>query len=239
MMTRDAQDTQNAPAAPPPKRSKTRALVWRLAIVAIILVAMLGLAHYLRHPGRVGGTDTSADAKAAEDAFALAAASEEVASPEARAEKKARNLRKALAGIVMHAADEEGPYNDPANKDPADRRRFLADLFGLPPDYPQSEAAADLAPKGAQVLMVFSDPTRRGERIVLMRIPGDIDQALAAIHNHYTAAGYQAPDRVEPSAQTDQGWLVRFTKGSRERLVYARPRDAVKETLVAVYDEPR
>jgi len=238
-MTRDAQDTQNAPAAPPPERSKARTLVWRLAIVAIILVAMLGLAHYLRYPSRVGGTDAAADAKAAEDAFAPAAADEGAASLEVRAEKRARNLRKALAGIVMEAADEEGPYNDPANKDPADRRRFLADLFGLPLDYPQSEAAADLAPKGAHVLMVFPDPTGEGRRIVLMRIPGDIDQALAAIHNHYTAAGYQAPDRAEPSAQTDQGWLVRFTKGNRERLVYARPRDAAKETLVAVYDEPR
>jgi hypothetical protein len=86
---------------------------------------------------------------------------------------------------------------------------------------------------------VFEDPAGQGRRIILMRVPGTIDEALGAIHNCYKAAGYEAPDQLEPSAQTDQGWLVRFTKGGRERLVYARPRDSAKETLVAVYDEPR
>jgi hypothetical protein len=139
----------------------------------------------------------------------------------------------------MAAADEDGPYNDPANKNPEDRRQFLAGIFGLPYDYPKSQVAEDLAPKGAQVLIVFEDPAGQGRRIILMRVPGAIDEALGAIHNHYKAAGYEAPDQLEPSAQTDQGWLVRFTKGGRERLVYARPRDSAKETLVAVYDEPR
>jgi len=87
--------------------------------------------------------------------------------------------------------------------------------------------------------MVFDDPAGEGQRITLMRVPGDIDQALSAIHNHYKAAGYQVAEPVRPSAQTDRGWLVRFTKGHRERLVYARPRDSGKETLIAVYDEPR
>ena len=233
-------EVQNVPPAlPPPEGSKRKTFVWRILAIALILVIMVGLAHYMRNPSRMeGGPDAAAASKAGNEAFAPAPP-QKAASADDGAQQKDQALRKIMGGLVMEAADEDGPYNDPANKDPEDRRRFLAGVFGLPFEYPQNQVADDLAPKGAHVLIVLEDPECRSKRIILMRVPGDIDQALSAIHNHYKAAGYQVAEPVRPSAQTDRGWLVRFTKGHRERLVYARPRDSGKETLIAVYDEPR
>jgi len=232
-------EVQNAPpASPPPERSKRRTFAWRIAAVALILAAMVGLAHYLKNPSRLAGeADATAPAKAGEDPFAPVP--DKTAAHTDGGQAKMQDLRKIMGGVVMAAADDEGPYNDPANQDPEERRRFLAGVFGLPFEYPKSEVLPDLVPKNARVLIVFEDPAGRGRRIALMSMPGDIDEALAAIHNQYKAAGYEAPERLEPSAQTDQGWLLRFTKGNRDRVVYARPRNSGKETLVAVYDESR
>jgi hypothetical protein len=237
MVTGEVQNVQ--PPSPPPVGSKRRAFAWRILAVALILAVMIGLAHYMRSPSRLeGGPDAASASKPGDDAFAPGPP-QKAASTEEEAQQKDQALRKIMGGLVMEAADEEGPYNDPANKDPEDRRRFLADVFGLPFDYPQGDVQADLTPKGAHVLIAFDDPAGQGRRIILMRVPGDIDEALSAIHNHYKAAGYQVAEPVKPSAQTDRGWLVRFTKGNRERLVYARPQGSGKETLIAVYDESR
>jgi len=233
------EEAPNVPSASPPEGAKRRTFVWRILLIALILASMVGLAHYMRPPSQLeGGPDAASLSKSGQDVFAPAPPHKGPNLEEA-GRQKAQALRKIMGGLVMEAADEDGPYNDPANKDPEDRRRFLAGIFGLPADSPQSQVADDLAPKDAHVLMVFEDPAGQGKRVVLMRVPGDIDQALAAVHNHYKAAGYEALPQEDPSTQTDRGWLMRFTKGNRERVVYARPRDSSKETLIAVYDEPR
>ena len=246
-----AQELQNQPpSAPPPgdKPPKARGLLWRILAVAVILAAMVAVAHYLRHPARFGGAEgrAGADAAKGEDPFSVAngdaggaARAEEGRSPSRVFDKQAlADLRAHMAGIVMHAADEEGPYNDPANQDAESRRQFLAGVFGLPADYPRNKVPEDLAPKDARVLAVFENPEGNGARMAILRVPGDIHQALSAVHNQYVAAGWKVPEQADPSAQTDQGWLMRFTKGRSERIVYARPRQSGGETLVAVYDEP-
>ena len=233
-------EVQNAPSASlPPERSKRRTFVWRALATALILVIMVGLAHMLRNPTRIGrGLDAASASKAGVDPFAPPPPQKAPDADEAN-RRKSQDLRKIVGGLVMEAADEEGSYKDPANRDPEDRRRFLSRIFGLPFDYPQDQVTDDVAPKGAHVLALFEDPGGHGRRVTLMRVPGDIDQALAAIHNHYKAAGYRALEQVEPKARADREWLVRFVKGGGERLVYARPRDSAKETLIAVYDESR
>jgi len=85
---------------------------------------------------------------------------------------------------------------------------------------------------------VFDNPEGDGSRMVLMRFQGDVSRALGAIHKHYTAGGWTAAEQPQPQAQTDRGWLMRFSKDRRVRVVYARPRQAGDETLVAVYDSP-
>ena len=235
-----ASQTRNAPpVSPPPEAPKRRAFGWRIAAVALILVVILGLAHCLKNPSRFGvGPDAAPAAKPGEDSFAPVL-DKPAARPGQAGQLKMQDLRKIMGGVVMAAADEDGPYNDPANQDPEERRRFLAGVFGLPFEYPKSEVLPDLVPASAKVLMVFEDPSGQGRRIALMSVPGTIDEALATIHNQYKAAGYEVPEQLDPSAQTDQGWLLRFTKGNRDRVVYARQRNSGKETLVAVYDESR
>jgi len=232
-------EVQNVPPDVPPMESAKRStFVWRIAAIALIFAAMLGLAHFLKNPSRLGGNaDATAAAKAGEDPFAPVL-DKTAPHPDDRREKM-QDLRKIMGGVVMAAADEDGPYNDPANQDPEERRRFLAGVFGLPFEYPKSEVLPDLVPASASVLMVFEDPARQGRRIVMMSVPGTIDEALAAIHNQYKAAGYQTPGAPDPVAAATQGRLMRFTKGNRDRVVYARPRNSGKETLVAVYDESR
>lgn len=238
-----AQELQNQPpSAPPPGDKPPKAgggLLWRVLAVAVILAAMVAVAHYLRHPARFGRPgDTGADAAKGEDPFSPVPRAEGAARAEEGRKQALADLRAHMAGIVMHAADEEGPYNDPANQDAESRRQFLAGVFGLPADYPRNKVPEDLAPKDARVLAVFENPEGNGARMAILRVPGDIHQALSAVHNQYVAAGWKAPEQADPSAQTDQGWLMRFTKGRSERIVYARPRQSGGETLVAVYDEP-
>lgn len=232
--------THEAPKVRPPAAEaaprKARSYVGRIVAVAIILAVMIGLAHFLRKPFVPGeGPRAGSAVKAEGQALAPAVPNEGGPGP---GEGKMQSLRSVLAGVITRAFEQEESGNDTAGKDAADMRQSVAELFGVSPDQMKNQAPEDVAPRNAHVLMVFNDPAGAGQRITLMRMPGDIDEALSAIHNHYKAAGYQVAEPVKPSAQTDRGWLVRFTKGGRERLVYARPRDAAKETLVAVYDEP-
>jgi len=96
-----------------------------------------------------------------------------------------------------------------------------------------------LLPDGAGVLAVFENPEGNGARMVLARLPGDIHVALSSLEKHYEAQGWTMVEAPDPRAQTDEGWLVRFSRQGRERIVYARPRRSGDETLVAVYDAPR
>jgi len=240
-MVRELQN--QPPSGPPPGDKPPEArggLLWRVLAVAVILAAMVAVAYYLRHPARFGGAEgrTGADAARGEDPFSPVPGAGGAARAEEGRKQALADLRAHMAGIVMHAADEEGPYNDPANQDAESRRQFLAGVFGLPADYPRNKVPEDLAPKDARVLAVFENPEGNGARMAILRVPGDIHQALSAVHNQYVAAGWKAPEQADPSAQTDQGWLMRFTKGRSERIVYARPRQSGGETLVAVYDEP-
>jgi hypothetical protein len=233
--------TQEVPKVQPPAAEaappKARSYVGRIVAVVIILAVMLGLAQFLRNPvvpdeGPGAGSAVKAEGRAS----APPVAGEGGPGP---TERKTQGLRSVLAGVIMGAFGEEESGNDTAGKNAADMRESVAELFGVPPDQMKNQAPEGVAPGNAQVLMVFDDPGGAGQRITLMRVPGDIDEALSAIHNHYKAAGYQVAEPVKPSAQTDRGWLVRFTRNGRERLVYARPHGSGKETLIAVYDESR
>ena len=230
-------DTTSDGSTPPSGGGRAKSLVWRLAAILAILAAMVVLAHYLRSPARLERGSSGGASAPGEDLFRKATLEEPHHSAEAQ--KQATNdLRKIMAGVLMGAADEDGPFQDPANKDPEKRRQFLADRFGLPFDYPRSSAPPDSAPAGAEVLMVFDSPAKNGARMVFLRMPMDIHQALAAIHAQYTAAGWKAPEPIEPQAQPDAGWLLRFSRDGQERVVYARPRASANETLVAVYESP-
>jgi hypothetical protein len=232
---------QEVPKVQPPAKEaaprKARSYVGRIVTVAIILAVMLGLAHFLRNPAVPDEGPRAGSAVKAEGQASASAVPDE--GGPGSGEQKMQSLRSVLAGVIMGAFEQEESGNDTTGKDAADMRQSVAELFGVSPDQMKNQAPEGVAPGNAQVLMVFDDPAGAGQRITLMRVPGDIDQALAAIYNHYKAAGYQVAEPGRPSAQTDRGWLVRFTKGNRERLVYARPRDSGKETLIAVYDEPR
>ena len=143
-----------------------------------------------------------------------------------------------MAGILMNAADEDAPYKDPQNKNPDERRRLLADFFGLPYRDLESPAPSDMVPPESEVLAVFDNPEGHGERMVLLRVRLALEPAMSAVYAKYAAGGWTANDSMLPERQTDEGWMVRFTKQGRERIVYARPRHTADETLVAVYDTP-
>jgi hypothetical protein len=239
-MTQEVQNPETPPpSAAPPSRAK--GVVWRVLAVAVIRAVTLAMAHSMRDPSGFGGGGRTGAAGGPHDA-APAPEPEPSAgqglSPEETRKKSAAEWRARMAGVLMHAADEDGPYADPANQDPEARRRFLADIFGVPPNYPRNKVADDLVPKEAKILMVVDNPSGTRERMAILTVSGDIHQALRAFYNHYGAAGWAVPEQPDPSAQTDRGWLVRFTKGRSERLVYALQRQTGKETLVAVYDEP-
>jgi hypothetical protein len=226
-----------SPDSPPGVRKKS-SWTWRILAIVAILVAMILVADFLRSPGKFGVEDPSARGGPDEKAFAKTPSPEEGAAPQKNPAVEA-DLRRIMAGILMNAADEPGEYKNPANRDPNDRRQFLADRFGLSPQYPQSDATADLVPRQAKVLAVFDSPNAPGSRMAILRMTLDIGPAMSELHSFYVSQGWKRPDPLVPERQTDEGWLMRFVKPGRERIVYARPRPAAGETLVAVYDSPR
>jgi hypothetical protein len=233
---------QAGPESPRPDRpSVRRGLVWRVLTILVIVLAAIAVAHYLKSPLR-RGTDESGSATApagsATDPFASPA---ESGRPPGQHEEQPEvtGLRRTLAGLLMAAAEEGGPYENPANKDPEARREFIASLFGLPLDHPRGDLPPDLVPAGGQMLMVLASPAGDGSRMVLIRMPSDVHRALADVYRQYKAAGWQAVGEGGPEAsKADDGWLVRFAKAGRYRIVFARPRQTVDETLLAVYDTP-
>jgi len=229
------QEPASEPPSPPKAPRRPVAVAWRLGAVALVVLAMVAAAYFLRNPAgfRGGGVGRGSD-----EAWPTSGddnpggPSEKAGGPE----DPTNNLRKLMAGLVMAAAEEDGDYKDPRNATPEERRKFIAEQFGLPPDYPRSAAPADVAPKGAEVLIVLENPGGADARMVLLRVRKEIHAALADFHKLYVTSGWATEGPGESKAQPDQGWLMRFTKGDRERVVYAHPRRVDNETLVAVYD---
>jgi len=247
-----------AGSAPPPGGRRTLTIVWRLLAVLVVIAATVAVAHFLHPPGTAGprprreagvpwpagarleegqgGRELETTRKSAVAFEPSPAAPDEAAAASARQKEADAGLRRVMAGLLMAAADEDGPYEDPENRDPEQRRRFLADRFALPFDYPRSDAPADVPTKGAEVLIVFENPEYKDTRMILLRIRKDLHAALADFHRQYTAAGWNVPEPLQPKEQTDEGWFLRFSRGRRQRIVYAQARRDAKETLAVVYD---
>ena len=227
-------------ANPPPQRRRPGpvAVLWRAAAIALVVIVMVAVAHYLRSPARFQAEAEMAASPAVPPAPGVPGgrpAGPSAAAAPGSAEATA-GLRRIMAGLLMSASDEDGEYDDVRNKDPEERRRFIARTFGLPQGYPGSAAPADLTPTGAEVLMVFDDPMSPNVRMVLVRIRKGVDAALEDFCKLYAAAGWEIGQPVDPKAQTDRGWLVRFTRRGQHRIVYARARQSGEETLAAIYD---
>ncbi|HUU09452.1 MAG TPA: hypothetical protein VM431_02805 [Phycisphaerae bacterium] len=228
---------------PSAKRLTPGAIAWRVAAIAVVVLVTFALAHYLRQPSRLlgsGGGMSDADFETWPPEVEPSGRPPRPDAVPTDPREAQDDLRQVMAGLVMSALGDDDDPDDSRNQDDEAKRRFIADQFGLPHDYPRSKAPADLMPDEAQVLMVFENPERAGCRMVLVRLLKDIDGALAAFCRHYAAQKWDVQKMNNPDQasrdQPDRGWLVRFTKGKRERIVYARARHNGKETLVAVYD---
>ncbi len=248
--TQKGESARPATGRPSAKRRRPVAIALRVGLIAIIVVVLIGLAHVLRNPA--GFSEEEGPVAGRADPQAGPSPEVEVSGgsqptdatpttpkgiPTDRQEAD-DDLRRVMAGLIMGALDDDGEA-DP-ERTPTEQQRRLADLFALPYDYPHSQAPADLVPAEAEVMMVFDNPQRPGCRMVLVRMPGDVASALEAFHRHYASLGWDADrlpsPREDRASQPDRGWLVRFRKGARSRVVYARPRWTGEETLVALYD---
>jgi len=237
-------------ASPKADRARGRPMTIALRVVAILVIlgAMFALGHVLRSPtgwgGGGGGGGLVGDADAFPPEVEEAFPPVPPPGPRPTVQQEPRNsLRQLMAGLLMVAAGGEDAPEDPdAGKptDPTAAQRRVADWFGLPHDYPASAAPSGLVPPGADVLMVIGDPDREKTWMVLVRVRQGVDAALESFYRHYQGRGWKADTLRSPAlhhdAQPDRGWLVRFSKGQRERLLYAQVRDNADETLLAVYD---
>ncbi len=242
-MTHESSSSESG--RPADKRPKRGPLLWRAAAAGAVILVMVALAHVLRNPsgvwsdgGAEGGGGSTFGRRPPE-----VAPSGNPPTPdeqETTAEEAQDDLRQVMAGLVMAAIGDPDDPDDPRNADDEAKRKFIADVFGLPYDYPRNKAPADLMPEEAQVLMVFENPERAGARMVLVRLHKDVGAALEAFCRQYEKHGWKHEELAYPKddhdAQPDAGWLVRFRQGERERIVYARGRAGGEETLVAVYD---
>jgi hypothetical protein len=237
-MTSEPANTQPSPSESPETRRRRRAAIaWRLAAVALVVLAMVAAAHFLRTPAGFQGGEWPDNAW---HPAANAGGGPDVAPPkDTEPGDRTNDLRKLMAGLIISAIEDDGDYQDPRNATPDARRKFVAKHFGgLPPDYPRSAAPPDAAPKDAVIMAVVPNPGAPGARMVLVRIRKEIPQVLADFQKLYVTAGWVCDGPPDPKAQPDEGWLMRFSKGNRERVIYARPRRLVGETLVAIYDSP-
>jgi hypothetical protein len=224
------------PTSPPPAASSRKNPSWigRLLAIAVILAATIGIAHFLGAPATRDGGPT-AGGKASGAVPSKMPSTEESPARAARRSKAQDTLRQ-MVGLLMSAADQEGPYKDPLNQDPAERRKFLADRFGVPFEFPRNGVPEDLVPPQAEILLTLI--MGEGQRMTLVRIKEEISPALSRFYTQYGGQGWKTPDPLVPERQINEGWLVRFTRGGEERIVYARPRKNPGETLVAIFDAP-
>jgi len=236
-------ESSSSDAGRPPKERRTkRSLLWRVAAVVLVILVMLAMAHFLRNPSgfwdddESGGTIFSQWRPEVEPSGGPPMPDERSTAHEEATD----DLRQVMAGIVMAAIGDPDDPDDPRHADDEAKRKFVADAFGLPHDYPRNKAPADLMPDEAQVLIVFENPDRPGSRMVLVRMRADLGATLEAFARQYETKGWQWDELTRPQddrdAQPDRGWLVRFRKGRRERVVYAQARSGGEETLVAIYD---
>jgi hypothetical protein len=231
MTQEDVNPTSRPPAGSP---RKTPSWIGRVLAIVIILAATVAIAHFLGTPPSQEGGPSAGGAASGAARPKMPSSGETPAHAAQRA--NAQDALRQMVGILMNAADQPGPYQDPLNQDPVERRKFLADRFGVPHEYPRSGVPEDLVPPQAEVLLVLNLP--EDQRMTLVRIKDEIGPALSQIYNQYAGQGWKTPDPLVPERQTDEGWLVRFTRGGEERIVYARPRKIAGETLVAIFDAP-
>jgi len=240
--------TSNSPTdrTPSPGRDGRPAVsvyLWRGLTVLAILVAFIWLARSLGRPGGSAARDLEGPGAAY---FTGPVRGAEPKGPDQymRRQDTHDNMRRLLASALM-AATAEGEYEDPGNQTPEDRRRFIAEQFGVPFDNPNSQAPSEMVPPDAEVLAVFEHPAERGVRMVLLRIRKPVGQTLSEFYDRYAEKdGWERiTEKPEPSARTpgadtgsDSGWLVGFKRGRMYRFVYAQERRTGDETLVAVYD---
>jgi hypothetical protein len=230
MTQEDVNPTSRPPAGSP---RKTPSWIGRVLAIVIILAATVAIAHFLGTPlsqeggPPAGGTTVTAHPKMP--------STEETPAQAAR-RNNAQDALRQMVGLLMSAADQEGPYKDPLNQDPAERRKFLADRFGVPFEFPRNGVPADLLPPQAEVLLTLL--IAEGQRMTLVRIKDEIGPTLSRFYKQYDSQGWKTPDPLVPERQSNEGWLVRFTRGGEERIVYARPRKIAGETLVAIFDAP-
>jgi hypothetical protein len=234
-MTPEPANTQPSPPESPETRRRRAAIAWRLAAVALVVLAMVAAAHFLRSPAGFQGGEWPDDAWRPP---ANAGGGPDVAPPkDCDPANPGNDLRKLMAGLIISATEEDGDYQDPKNATPDARRKFVAKQFGdLPPDYPRSAAPADAIPKDAEILVVVPNPGAPDSRMILVRVRKEVPETLAEFQKLYVTAGWVCEGPADPKAQPDEGWLMRFTKGNRERVIYARPRRTGGETLVAIHD---
>jgi hypothetical protein len=207
------------------KRRRRLALAWRLAVTLLILVGAVVVAGFLGHPGRFASQDDGFP-----ETRAVLPAQAKMPEPLTPGEKRRMEgevVRHLLGGVLMRATEEsDADHADPLNQDPAARRQFLADRFGLPFSYPRSALEEGLVPAGGDVLM--------GMRV---------EDALSAFQSAYTKDRWKVGDPEENAqeggqgaARTDRGWLLRCRRDAENRFVYLEERLPREETLAIVFD---
>jgi hypothetical protein len=241
------QDAPNSPSQPKTTRLPSRlSWVWKVLAIIVVLGGALVAADFFHSVG--GGHGQGRDGKKPSGGLVVPPPDPDELPPgdvPGRAAGEA-NLRRIMADLVLNAVDEDTPFRDPANKDPEERQKTVADFLRLPYKDLGQKAPADLVPPSGRVIASFENPGGGGEKMVLVRMNGKVGAAISAFYTMYTAAGWKAPDlegaraQMLAGRQTDEGWLIRFARpGGQERIIYARERSAVEETLVAVYDSSR
>jgi hypothetical protein len=234
-------DTQNSPPAKPPSRL---AWLWKTLAIVVILGGALVAADFFRTAGHDRDSEPGGAAASGTAYRALPSPGKETPGDVPGRANTEASLRRIMAGLVLGAIDDDSPFKNPANKDPEEREKTVADFLKLPFNDLHENAPPDVAPPGAQVLASFANPGGEGETMVLLRIKDKVVPAISTLYAMYTAAGWKAPELQGAQAsmlaarQTDQGWLIRFVQPGRERVVYARQRSEADETLIAVYDSP-
>lgn len=225
------------------RRPRPLTVAVRVVLIGVIILALVGLAHLLRNPAGFGSEEVTASSASLPQGQWPPEVDYSGGPPPPDRRPTSRQeaddgLRHIMSGLV-EAFTGAGDETE-ADLTPEQRRQRVADVFALPYGYPSTEAPAELMPPDAKVVMTFDNPSRPGCRMVLVRVPGDVDEALTKFHRHYASLKWEGEalrsPRRHPDDQPDRGWLVHFRKGNRERIVYARPRSAGDETLVAIYD---
>ncbi len=234
-----AKDRQAEAARPRPTWSSYG---WRLLAATAIAVAFVVFAQAIIRRDGGDGKPRLLPGEATHFPPERAVAPPAGAEREPAGEEARDTMRRLLAGVLLAGA-EEGQYEHPGNQSAEDRRRFIAERFGLPHAYPEGAVPAEMVPEGAQVLAVFDHPARGDTRMVLVRIREPISQALARFYERYSAGDgwVRESEMPEPASAggrraEDRGWLIVFRRGPHYRFVFARERQTADETLAAVYD---